>query len=106
MPELADEPDDTDDEPSEGATGVAAPEPLVEVEVELEWPGRAWLRYTPATATAATDAAAMPLVMVRPRSRPASRCCRAAYDGSWRPLEFLCPVLAMDPGYEGNLTPR
>ena len=60
----------------DGVTGVvtpSVPEPLVDVVVELEWPGRVWLRYTPVAATAATDTAATPLVMERPRSRPASR---------------------------------
>jgi len=111
MPAPADDPPDDDptDEPEDGATGVAAPtapEPPVDVGVEAEWPGRAWLRYTPVAATAATETAAMPLVRERPRSSPASRWRRAAWDGSWRPLELLRPVVVMGPGYGGNLTPR
>jgi hypothetical protein len=65
--------------------GVAAPtDPLVELTVAVEWPGSAWLRYTPATATAATDAKAAPLEIDRARSMPASRWSRAARVGSIR----------------------
>ena len=56
----------------------------VPVDVVAECPGRAWLRYTPATATAATEPKAMPLVMPRERSMPASRCRRAMRIGSGR----------------------
>ena len=65
--------------------GVAAPtDPLVELDVDVERPGSAWLRYTPATATAANDAKVAPLEIDRPRSMPASRWSRAARVGSIR----------------------
>jgi hypothetical protein len=47
--------------------------PAAEETDEAARPGKDWLRYTPATATAATEPKAMPLVIVRPRAIPASR---------------------------------